>query len=146
MESISIRPARENEIDWINSKYKEIGFVDSNFKNEFIVIAEYNNMKSGIGRLVLVDENNIELGGIYVFPDFRKLGIAEKIVNYLCKKNPYKNSTIWCLPFEDLLSFYSKFGFKENNQKIPNKVFEKHKWCNTNGIYEKKVLLLSKNI
>lgn len=144
MEPILIRIAKETEINWINSKYQEVEFVKSDFKNEFIVITEYNNIKSGIGRLVALDKNNIELGGIYVFPGFRKLGIAEKIVSFLLDNNPYEQSVIWCLPFENLLSFYSRFGFTKNYGEVPEKILNKYQWCNTNGLYDKKVLLLSK--
>lgn len=47
-----------------------------------------------------IDKNNIELGGIYAFPNFRGLRVAENIVHNLCEKNPFDESTIWCLPFE----------------------------------------------
>lgn len=43
---------------------------------------------AGLGRLVKVDDKNIV-------------------------RNPYKKSTFWCFPFENLLAFYIlRFGFK----------------------------------
>lgn len=146
MKEITIRKTGANEIEWINSKYEDVGFVSSNFDNEFIVIASIENKDAGLGRLVVIDEQNIELGGIYVFPNSRSLGIADKIVSYLCEHNPFKNTTIWCLPFQNLQNFYYKFGFKISNLSIiPAKITEKHRWCNANKAYEKEVLLLSKN-
>ncbi|CAM1343554.1 GNAT family N-acetyltransferase [Tenacibaculum amylolyticum] len=146
MKEITIRQANAHEIEWINSKYEDVGFVASNFDNEFIIIASIENQPAGLGRLVIIDEQNIELGGIYVFPNHRGLGIADKIVSYLCEHNPFKNTTIWCLPFENLQNFYYKFGFKNSNQRMaPLKVAEKHQWCNANEAYQKEVLLLSKN-
>jgi len=120
--------------------------VKSNIDNEFIVIANVENKNAGLGRLVKIDNKNIELGGIYVFPNFRGLGIAENIVRSLCEKNPFKASMIWCLPFENLLDFYSKFGFeKYTNGKVPEEIMNKLKWCNSGEKYEKEVFLLYKN-
>ncbi|WP_378187552.1 GNAT family N-acetyltransferase [Aquimarina sp. W85] len=65
------------------SKYAEIDFIKSNFDNEYIVIAKVKNKNAGLGRLVKIDNKNIELGGIYTFPDFRGLGVAENIVKNL---------------------------------------------------------------
>ena len=143
MNNITTRKAEINEIEWINSQYKNVEFVESNFNNEFIVMAEVDNIKAGIGRLVIIDENNIELGGIYVFEQFRKIGVAENIVDTLCNENPFKEKTIWCLPFENLKKFYSDFGFTESDSSnVPKEVLKKHEWCNK--VYDKKVLLLSK--
>ncbi len=143
MNTILTRKASSNEINWVNSKYTEVSFVKSNFENEFIVIAEVNNQKAGLGRLVIIDDRNIELGGIYVFKEYRKMGVADSIVSFLCTNNPFKDRVVWCLPFENLKEFYSNFGFNESaNIKIPNQVASKYKWCNTT--YDKKVLSLSK--
>ena len=146
MKEITVKQAEKNEIEWINSKYAEVDFVKSDFENEFIVIAKADNQNAGIGRLVVIDEKNIELGGIYVFSEFRGNGVAEKIVHYLCANNPFKNSVIWCLPFDNLMEFYSRFGFKEQlKNNVPNEIIEKHKWCNSNEKYGKEVLLLCKS-
>jgi len=142
---VTVKQAKKNDISWINAKYSEVDFVKSNYDNEYIVIAKVENENAGIGRLVKIDKNNIELGGIYSFPDFRGLGVAENIVRNLFEENPFDKSIIWCLPFENLLNFYSKFGFKNcENIKAPEKVARKLEWCNTESIYGKKVLLLCK--
>lgn len=59
---IHVRQILENELDWINSKYDEVGFVNSNAQNEYIVITEIQNKPAGIGRLVRIDQDNVELG------------------------------------------------------------------------------------
>lgn len=144
MNTITTREANKKEIDWINSRYAEVDFITSNFDNEFIVIAEVNEQKAGIGRLVVIDENNIELGGIYVFKEFRKMGVAENIVRFLCDANPFENRIIWCIPFENLKEFYGNFGFSKTKElKIPKEIENKQIWCNKT--YDKKVLLLSKD-
>ena len=139
----TIKKAERSDLAWINTMYKNIDFKASHFKNEHIVIAQVDNQNAGLGRLVFIDDQNIELGGIYVFEGYRGLKIADLIVSTLLKENPFLNSTIWCLPFQNLKSFYSKFDFKENLDLIPpEKVTQKLNWCNSN--YITKTLLLSK--
>ncbi len=143
MKKITVIQAKKDQIDWINSKYDEVDFARSNYENEYIVIAKVNNENAGLGRLVKIDNDAIELGGIYAFPNFRGIGIAENIVRSLCEQNPFGPSTIWCLPFENLLRFYSKFGFKNSEDKeVPEKVAKKLEWCNAENKYKKKVILL----
>ena len=145
MSKATVKQAEKNELNWVNAKYSEVDFVKSNYENEYIVIAKVGNENAGLGRLVKIDKNNIELGGIYVFPNFRGLGVAENIVRNLCDRNPFGGSVIWCLPFENLLNFYSKFGFQNcKNIKAPEKVASKLNWCNSESQYGKTVLLLCK--
>lgn len=145
MITVTVHQAKKQELDWVNEKYGEVDFVKSDYENEYIVVARVENENAGIGRLVKIDTNNLELGGIYVFPDFRGFGVAENIVRSLCENNPFGESTIWCLPFENLLDFYSKFGFEKcENITAPEKVVHKLNWCNLESNYEKKVLILCK--
>nr|WP_282100236.1 GNAT family N-acetyltransferase [Aquimarina sp. MMG016] len=116
----------------------------SDYDNEYIVIAEINNNACGLGRLTTIDTDNLELGGIYVFDEFRGLGVADQIVTHLMSKAS-KNKKIWCLPFNHLKDFYLKFGFKDHSlsdYQIPNKITSKYQWCNKT--YDKGVLLLTK--
>lgn len=145
MSVLTTRKANKSELFWINSKYEEVHFMSSNYETELIVIAEFNGEKCGLGRLVQISDEDLELGGIYVFPSFRNQGVAEKIVAFLCDENDFKQQTIWCLPFEHLGDFYETFGFKlceESSQIIPPQIRKKHQWCNTT--YDKNVLLLLK--
>ncbi|MBW1299013.1 GNAT family N-acetyltransferase [Aquimarina litoralis] len=147
MSKITVIRAEKEDINWINKKYTEVDFVASNYEDEYIVIAKIDNENAGLGRLVKIDKNNIELGGIYVFPNFRGKGIAENIVQALLAKNPFDKTTIWCLPFENLLNFYFKFGFDLcENIPPPEKIADKLKWCNSESTYNKKVVLLCKKM
>jgi GNAT superfamily N-acetyltransferase len=125
-----IRRAKETEIEWINKKYDEVGFCHSIFANEIIVIAEIEGVSAGLGRLVKVDEYAWELGGIYVFSEYRGQKVATAIVEYLLDVVPAFN-VIYCIPFQHLSHFYQKFGFEKLNNvcAIPSKVLEKYKWC-----------------
>ncbi|MFT4668242.1 MAG: tRNA pseudouridine32 synthase/23S rRNA pseudouridine746 synthase [Gammaproteobacteria bacterium] len=143
MTAINIYQASKDELDWINAKYGEVGFLPSNFEEEFIVIAEFEGQKAGLGRLTAIDKNNIELGGIYVFEDFRGKGIAADIVSYLCEKSPYAGRGIWCIPFAPLEDFYQKFGFKRNTELVvPEKIAKKVQWCGDR--YDESILILAK--
>ncbi|KZS41941.1 hypothetical protein AWE51_00415 [Aquimarina aggregata] len=147
MKAITVKQAAKEDINWVNSQYNTINFVSSNFENEFIIIAKVGNENAGIGRLVKIDPTNIELGGIYVLPDYRKLGVADAIVRELCNKKPFKQVAIWCLPFENLHDFYAKFGFKKfQNKEVPDEIISKLNWCNSDNKYGKKVILLYKEV
>lgn len=133
METIEqkIRIAQRNEIDWINKKYDEVKFPHSNYDNEIIAIAEINNIKCGLGRLIKIENNVFELGGMYVFEEYRNNKIATHIIEFLLKQINQK-AIIYCLPFKELTFFYKRFGFSENvNLKnVPSKVQKKYDWCN----------------
>ncbi len=145
IKEIIIQKASISEIDWVNARYKEVGFVSSNFDEEHIALAKISTIKCGLGRLTKIDQNNLELGGMYVFDAYRGLGVAEKIVTYLLDHAGSKKK-VWCLPFAHLLHFYAKFGFKDHtttNHQIPDKIASKLHWCTTT--YKDEVLLLVNN-
>lgn len=143
MKQVIVRQAKSGEIDWINSRYGEVNFVDSQFDHEFIAIAEVKGERAGIGRLVFLDDENIELGGIYVFPEFRRMGVADKIVDYLRSHDRCATNTVWCLPFSNLHDFYARFGFQVfQGRIIPDEIAAKLTWCNTSEKYERDVLLM----
>lgn len=134
-QNIDIRAAKPAEINWINDQYRLIGFLPSDFTNEFIVIAECYGEKIGIGRIVLLDDEHTELGGIYVTSEFRGKGIAHRIVKFLLDKNPYDFRHIWCIPFKKLNRFYEKFYFTEidlDSGHLPEKILKKLNWCAEN--------------
>lgn len=139
--SMHIRKAVEAEIEWINNKYDEVQFVHSIFQNEIIAIAEINGEKAGLGRLVTIDHENLELGGIYVFPSYRGKGIAAKLVSFLLKQAD-AHYHVYCIPFTKLIGFYGQFGFisLESTKKVPERVLKKYRWCEES--YNEKVELL----
>lgn len=127
---ISVRAAKDTEIQWINQCYDEVDFIHSNFNKEIIAISEIEGSKAGIGRLVRIDSDHFELGGMYVFESFRKHGVASAIVEFLLKNAP-SNKTIYCIPFEHLVPFYKRFGFKHcvDFDIVPKELLEKYLWC-----------------
>lgn len=127
-----VRKATAAELPWINAQYDNIGFVHSDFDNEFIAIALDGEQKVGIGRLVQVAEQVQELGGMYVADSHRKQGIARKIVNFLLEQQP-PNHTIYCLAFNHLVEFYRNCGFVDikHPEKTPTKITTKLDWCQT---------------
>lgn len=139
--NIQIRKALEVEIEWINEKYNEVQFSHSIFQNELIAIAEINGEKAGLGRLVTIDHENLELGGMYVFDSFRGHGIAARLVDFLLTqaKSHYH---IYCIPFTKLTGFYRRFGFTPllPTDKAPEHILNKYQWCEQS--YDEKVELL----
>ncbi|UHA71834.1 GNAT family N-acetyltransferase [Paenibacillus sp. 481] len=140
---IQIRRAEQSDIPWVNEQYRQIGFVSSVWENEWIAIAEVNGVKAGIGRLVVIDAYNRELGGIYTLEAFRGQKIAHAIVSYLVEEaRRYPEEHIYCIPFEQLQSFYGSFGFETiaDTQAVHTEVMKKHEWCL--GQYNDKTLLM----
>lgn len=128
--NLLLRTAEKSEIDWVNECYEQVEFVHSNFDNEIIAIAEYKGETAGIGRLVRIDEQNLELGGMYVFESFRNKGIAKEVVKFLLTLVK-PSQTVYCIPFEHLLPFYQQYGFKKCIQleSVPSKILDKYHWC-----------------
>ncbi|QKX06391.1 GNAT family N-acetyltransferase [Aquimarina sp. TRL1] len=141
--SIRIKNATLDDMQWVNNTYSSIGFTHSDFSNEFIVIAETDQQKCGVGRLVFINNIHKELGGIFVAKKYRGLGIAKKIVLRLLQEKS-KGQKIWCLPFKHLFPFYKQCNFilydHKTQRDVPQSILDKHQWCNKT--YDQKVLLL----
>lgn len=140
--TISVRQAKSEEIDWINSRYDKVGFVHSDINCETIAVAEVNRQRAALGRLVQVTSTDAELGGMLVFEEFRGLGLARQIVAFLLQ-HAGAFEHVFCLPYAHLRAFYEECGFHAFNQdeiEVPKKIQEKHSWCNQT--YEHTTLLL----
>lgn len=138
--TIKIRPIHKHEIDFVNERYKEINFKLSDPDKEYIIVAELEGRIAGQGRIVHLNSSESELGGIYVYPEFRGKGIAEKIVGHLVEYSKI-TKRVYCLPFEHLATFYKSFGFKECTEKINFEIRQKYEWCLKS--YPARTLLLS---
>ncbi len=137
-----IRKALLSEIEWINDRYKEVEFVPSHFENEVIAVAEVDGKKAGIGRLVRVDSENLELGGMYIFEKYRKMGLAKKIVEFLLKFAS-EEERVFCIPFSHLTKFYQSFGFMDAaSVEVPAQIQEKYQWCKEKYPIETSLLYL----
>ncbi|MFD0711778.1 GNAT family N-acetyltransferase [Paenibacillus sp. GCM10027626] len=136
--------ATKNELQWVNEQYQKIGFMPSNLENETIAIVTYKDKYAGVGRIVYLNEEEVEIGGIYILDEFRGLSLANGLVDYLVREARKSNlKEVYCLPFEELKHFYGKFGFEEvdyEDKQINIDILKKLRWCLDN--YEKKVLLL----
>jgi N-acetylglutamate synthase-like GNAT family acetyltransferase len=138
---LQIRRANPSELGWVNSRYREIDFLPSEEK-DFIAVAEIEDREVGLGRLTEIANGVGELGGIYVFGEFRNNGVATAVVSYLLQHNFF--STTYCLPFAHLEKFYKKFGFRDlkpsEKSSVPTKILDKLHYCTST--YEEPTLLL----
>lgn len=125
---VTVRRLFDSELAWANERYDEIHFLPSKAA-DFVVVAEIEGRKVGLGRLVRIDDTSAELGGIYVLPAFRGGRIAQAIVAYLLQESPYRN--LFCIPFAHLERFYLGFGFRRvpAETAVPRVVAEKVNWC-----------------
>ncbi|MFD0771851.1 GNAT family N-acetyltransferase [Bacillus sp. CGMCC 1.60114] len=138
-----IQKANLDDMQWVNFQYEKINFVPSHLDNEEIGIAYYNGQKAGLGRLVKVDENIFEMGGIYTLEDYRGKKIADSIVAFLIKEaRNLQIQNVYCIPFEHLKPFYSNHGYQEvvDLAAVPKKIIDKYNWCLEQ--YEIKTLLM----
>ncbi len=142
--SVIVRTAQREELTWVNTQYDRVGFKHSAFDNETILIAELNGTRVGLGRLQLVAQNSVELGGIFVDERSRRLGVAAQIVECLLAQ-ALGYSTVYCLPFLHLRDFYQTFGFEllDDLAAVPPAISEKLCWCNES--YESETLLMVLN-
>lgn len=141
---VKLRKATRNELDWINQRYDEVSFVHSHFDREMIAIAEVGGVRAGLGRLVFIDDQNLELGGIVVLESYRGLGVATRIVEFLVEGVP-KNTNVFCIPFANLYEFYRRFNFERCSvpYDVPSVVLSKYRWCLQK--YPQETLLLQLN-
>ncbi|HOO91135.1 MAG TPA: GNAT family N-acetyltransferase [Syntrophales bacterium] len=138
---VVVRKAIIEEIDWINAQYDKVDFKHSVYENEHIAIAESDGQRIGLGRLQYIEDGVGELGGMYVNEEYRRFGVAHKIVEYLIK-NSQKYRIIYCIPFSHLDCFYRQFGFvsEKNLAEVPRKIVDKYSWCQS--AYESPTVLL----
>jgi GNAT superfamily N-acetyltransferase len=129
------------DLAWANERYAEIDFLPSP-ATDFIAVAHFGGTAAALGRITQVTATAGELGGVYVFPEFRGLGIATRLVNYLVQQSGLE--TLFCMPFERLRGLYMSAGFAHQpiDATVPEKVLGKHAWCNSH--YSERVLLLSR--
>lgn len=130
-----------SELLWVNTQYKKIDFVASEWGTDRVALAFINKKHVGVGRLVPLENGDYELGGIFVLPEFRNLSIAKNIVSFLVE-NASLVKRMYCLPFEYLKGFYESFGFRISRQvhKAPSDVRKKYEWCLEN--YSQNVLFM----
>jgi len=138
---VNLRVATPADARWINERYAEVRFLPSDLAHEVVVIAESGAagaQPAGLGRLVDVDDDSCELGGMLVFEAFRGRGVARAIIDELLRHA--RGRDVYCIPFADLESLYASAGFTRTDA-APRAVLEKFAWCQRT--YEKDVLLMT---
>lgn len=140
---LTVRSAKQKEIEWVNTCYDEVEFVHSIFDNEIIAIAEVDGVRAGIGRLVTIDSDHLELGGMYVFQSFRNQGVARAIIEFLLENKP-PGGVVYCISFEHLVPFYQGFGFAPcaDFKKVPKEILDKYHWCKEKYSHPTSLLIL----
>lgn len=140
--TITLHLGETADLAAINSRYASVDFVPS-LDGELIVIARDNGAVCGQGRVVPIDADSGELGGILVLPEFEGRGVARRTVQYLIDHAEQKR--LYCLPFAELAGFYGGMGFSpvQDCGEVPLKVIEKYRWCEQQ--YKKRVLLLERS-
>lgn len=140
---IQVRRAASSELGLINERYAEVQFLAS-AQNDFLVVAEIGGQPAGLGRIVPIDAGIGELGGMYVFEEFRGLGVSKAIIAFLVAGS--EAAALYCLPFADLQGLYESFGFGRvaDVASAPDKVRHKLRWCDE--FYDKPVLLMRLNL
>ncbi|MGG5791740.1 GNAT family N-acetyltransferase [Bacillus nitratireducens] len=140
---MSIQLATPKDLEWINKQYESIGFLPSDLKRDKVAIITYNDEYAGVGRLVQIDGETMEMGGIFIAPKFRGLQLAGELVSFLVQTAKESHMQhVFCLPFEELKGFYKKYGFTEvdTTQEVVHPIIlKKYNWCLKN--YDKHVLL-----
>lgn len=130
MDEIAIRPARPDEQAWVDDRYNEVGFLPSDLTEETVLVAEADDRRVGLGRLVPVGEGAWELGGIWTDPDHRGRGVASRVVEALLEEADA--TALYCIPFAGLQGFYERYGFipyEGDVEDLPPRMREKWTYC-----------------
>lgn len=108
-----LREATETDRPAVNAIYATLGFMPWDPLSERLLVAVNGSRLVGCGRLHRQGED-VELGGMYVHPDFRGKGIARAILRSLV--DMLDERPCYCIPFIHLASFYEEFGFEPCTQ------------------------------
>jgi GNAT superfamily N-acetyltransferase len=125
---VDVRILHAAELAWANARYAEVEFQPSR-PRDCVALASIDGQRAGLGRLVAVDGDCGELGGIFVLPGYRGRGVAHAVVGYLLQRSSYP--TLYCLPFAHLERFYRGFGFApvDAAAPVPSAIADKRAWC-----------------
>ena len=119
----TVRPAGPADRDFIARTYASIQFART--PADDVLVAEHEGERVGLGRLVPVDEDTVELGGIWTDERHRRLGVAAMVVRALLERAGGRR--VYCIPFRPLAGYYKRFGFidAELDETVPRAVAEK---------------------
>jgi N-acetylglutamate synthase-like GNAT family acetyltransferase len=125
----ALRKAVRSDQSWINAAYDTVHFQHSDLARDLVIVAEVDGEPAGIGRLVPLSDDAVEMGGMLVFENFRGRGLALQIVQELLRHADGR--TVYCVPFSDLEPVYARAGFVrcDEERDLPPKLREKLDWC-----------------
>lgn len=118
-----LREATEGDRPEINAIYATLGFAPWDPGQDNLLVAVSDDRVVGCGRLHRYADA-VELGGMYVHPNFRGQGIARTMLESLV--NLLGDEACYCMPFDHLSHFYAQFGFASCDETgIPQVIAEK---------------------
>jgi GNAT superfamily N-acetyltransferase len=119
----TVRPAGPADREFIAATYASIGFEQT--RDDDVLVVEHDGSRVGLGRLIPVADDIVELGGIWTDERHRRLGIAATIVRALLERAAGRR--VYCIPFRPLADYYKRFGFVEARvaETVPRVVAEK---------------------
>ena len=123
----TLRTLRDDERDWANARYRELRFSPSP-PGTTGVVAELGGARVGLGRLLALAPDVLELGGIWTAEAARGRGVARQVVEALLAAWP-RRGQLWCIPFEHLVGFYQSCGFRPAAQPWPAAIAAKVDGC-----------------
>jgi GNAT superfamily N-acetyltransferase len=148
---IAIRDLRDDERASANALYRAIQFATTP-PEAVALVAEIAGVRVGLGRLVTLAPEVLELGGIWTDDAMRGRGIARAMVTALLARlegagveRPMRPARreLWCIPFTHLSGFYQSFGFALRAPPWPPEIAAKVDDCVDHGLPPVVVLALT---
>ncbi len=102
-------------LDSMKFDNKSIQEMTNYMKEDEFFVAEENGRVIGFTELKYPDDKTVEIGGLYVHPDFQKMGAGSALMKKVCqmkKKLGYDKLILWTIKDGPSLGFYAKQGLK----------------------------------
>jgi GNAT superfamily N-acetyltransferase len=126
-DAVHIRDARVDERPWADERYRALSFKPT-AADDVQLVAEVDGARVGLGRLVRLAPDAVELSGIWTDDAARGRGVARVMVSALIERAADERE-VWCVPFTHLVDFYGSFGFAEVPRPWPAAVASKVDAC-----------------
>jgi len=114
---------------------------DLRFSNPFYYAWVEDGNIHGVNSFYHLNNIQCRSRGLYVFPEYRKTGIAVKLLQYAIEANRNKNyKFIWSLPRKEAKSSYIKAGFNITSNDFLNmpdgtgNLFYENAYCRYNYV------------
>ena len=110
--------APDEYLDSLKFDNESIQKMANHMKEDEFYVAEENGHVIGFTELKYPEDKTVEIGGLYVHPDFQKRGAGSALVKKVCqmkKKLGYTKLILWTIKEGPSLGFYAKQGLKPSN-------------------------------